>query len=214
MTGWEPHSPTPGDPLSPPSGDPGEPPPVPPAPQWGPPPADPFAGVAMPGSAPPVGDAPAPRDGRGAGWHSGHASGTWRAYTTGSPYGAGKGSYRARGGPPDVAANPFSGGPAAAWQRGWGRQWTPRGYRPRAGSNGMAVAGLVLAIIGVPFFFVFIPSLLGVVFGGVGLAPGRGARRGIALAAVIIGAISILGGIALYAYLGASGQLNNNNGSS
>jgi hypothetical protein len=70
------------------------------------------------------------------------------------------------------------------------------GYAPAptsTRSNGMAVAGFVLSIIGI-FLFNIILGPLGVIFGGVGLSrANRGAsNRGLAIAAVVIGVLDIV----------------------
>jgi hypothetical protein len=78
----------------------------------------------------------------------------------------------------------------------------PYGGPPVQQSNGLAVTGLVLGIIGVlfgfiPFIGVFMAILLGVlaaIFGGVGLSrsklPARGGR-GMAIAGLVLGIIAI-----------------------
>lgn len=101
--------------------------------------------------------------------------------------------------PPTVAqdAPPYPGGPYSYWPQPVGAQ--PVGAQPR---NGSGVAALVLGIVGVLFglalvlFWVaWLPALLAVVFGGIGLgAARRGAatNRPVALAGVLLGVAGLL----------------------
>ena len=70
---------------------------------------------------------------------------------------------------------------------------TPVGPTTRAGSNGLAIAGLVCGIIGL-FIFEFILGPLAVICGGIALyRANHGAdRRGMAWAGLILGIIDIL----------------------
>lgn len=71
---------------------------------------------------------------------------------------------------------------------------TPSWPTPGPTSNGMAVAGFVCALVGL-FVFAWILGTLGLVFGGIGLSrANRGAagRRGLAIAAIVIGAVDWL----------------------
>lgn len=66
------------------------------------------------------------------------------------------------------------------------------------GSNGLAIAGFVCSLVGLLIFSVILGPL-GVIFGGVGLSrANNGARhRGLAIAAIVIGAIDLILGIVL-----------------
>lgn len=63
------------------------------------------------------------------------------------------------------------------------------------GTNGLAIASLVLGIISIPLCFLFVPSVLAVVFGLIALNqikanPGQGGR-GQAIAGLIMGGVSL-----------------------
>ena len=89
----------------------------------------------------------------------------------------------------------------------------PPGYQPYSGvppalpgNSGMAVAGLVLSLVGViPCFWVFqLPGLLGIVFGAVGLGQTKDDRqrgRGMAIAGIVIGILLVLGCILFWVWL-------------
>jgi hypothetical protein len=76
-------------------------------------------------------------------------------------------------------------------------------YLQRPPSNGLAVAGLVLGIVGlltaliplVGWFFAFLPALLAVIFGhiGFGTAKRTGLRKGESIASVLLGYIALVG---------------------
>lgn len=60
----------------------------------------------------------------------------------------------------------------------------------------MSIASLVLGIVGIPLCFIFIPSLLAVIFGGVALNqikndPGQ-SGKGRAIAGIIMGGVALL----------------------
>ncbi|MFC4031356.1 DUF4190 domain-containing protein [Streptomyces polygonati] len=80
--------------------------------------------------------------------------------------------------------------------------------RSTTGSNGLAVAGLVCGVVGV-FVLNFILGPLALIFGGIGLRnAGRGASgRGMALAAVILGAVDIALFIVVLAVASSHGGL-------
>jgi len=66
-------------------------------------------------------------------------------------------------------------------------------------SNGFAVAGLVLGIVGVPACWCFVPSVLAIVFGGIGYSQisqsgTEGGGKGMAIAGIVFGAIGVLVG--------------------
>ncbi|HWE54040.1 MAG TPA: DUF4190 domain-containing protein [Acidimicrobiales bacterium] len=73
-------------------------------------------------------------------------------------------------------------------------------------TNGLAIAGLVLSIIGI-FVFSIVLGPLSMIFGGFGLSrANRGAGgRGMAIAALVIGAIDLIIGVVLIAALSAHG---------
>jgi hypothetical protein len=65
--------------------------------------------------------------------------------------------------------------------------------RTARASNGLAVAGLVLSVIGI-FLFNIILGPLGIIFGGIGWSRANhgAAGKGMAIAAVIIGVFDVL----------------------
>jgi len=74
----------------------------------------------------------------------------------------------------------------------------------RAPSNGCATAGMVLGIVGLPFFWLFaIPSIIGLILSIVGLArSGRHSSRpglGLAIAGLVMSGIAILLFVLMYA---------------
>ncbi|MFK8850685.1 DUF4190 domain-containing protein [Streptomyces sp. Ac-502] len=87
----------------------------------------------------------------------------------------------------------------------WGPPPTALPFAPRPG-NGMAVAALVLGVLGVVlalplvlFWVSWLPALLAVVFGSVGIGMGRKGRargKGMALAGVLLGGVGLLAAIA------------------
>ena len=127
----------------------------------------------------------------------GGAAGPPGGFTPGQPTGGFRGG------------DPFGGhAPAGQGQFGQGQ------FGPQGGStNGMAIAALVcsLAAIVVGWFTFGIPSLLGVIFGIIGLKQARERQqrgRGLALAGIIVGGAGvILGLIAVVVFIaGSSGQ--------
>jgi hypothetical protein len=106
---------------------------------------------------------------------------------------------------------------------GWNHQPTQYVYvqqAPKPPSNGLAVAGMVLGIVGtvcslIPFVGVFLcwlPALLGIIFGFIGLGTAKragGFRRTEAITAIVCGFLPIpiiLFGVMILAGLGASSQ--------
>jgi len=87
-------------------------------------------------------------------------------------------------------------------------------------TNRFAIASLVFGVLSVTFGFAFvIPPILAIIFGAVALPraqyqSGFVRGRGMAMAGLILGILTLLGAIALYSYLGASGRLNNKNNNS
>ena len=77
--------------------------------------------------------------------------------------------------------------------------YVPYGYAPVAASatNGLAIASMVLGIVGIFLFcFYAIPSILAVIFGGVALNqikrdPARTSGRGMAIAGVVTGLVGV-----------------------
>jgi hypothetical protein len=71
--------------------------------------------------------------------------------------------------------------------------------------NGMAVAGLVLGIIGFVLFWVpflgWLVALLGIIFGGLGIGRANkvGRGKGMAIAGLVLGILGLLVGIVLFA---------------
>ena len=73
---------------------------------------------------------------------------------------------------------------------------------PAPQGNGLAVAGLVLGIIAVAFFWMWpiaiICGILGIVFGAIGVSKAKrlgGTKRGMALAGLILGILGLVGSI-------------------
>lgn len=73
--------------------------------------------------------------------------------------------------------------------------------QPQSKPSGMAIASLVLGIIGVPMFCFVLPSLLAVVFGGVGLRQCSKnpvySGKGMAIAGLVLGLLTLLGFVLL-----------------
>jgi hypothetical protein len=109
--------------------------------------------------------------------------------------------------PPPGTNYPGQGYPPAPPPQGF----PPPGGYPQGGygqvglqpGNGLAVAGFVLSLVGI-FILWFICGTLGIIFGAIGLQrANRGAKyRGLAIAAVVIGVIDIVGYIILLAAIG------------
>ncbi len=81
----------------------------------------------------------------------------------------------------------------------------PGGGMQQQQGNGMAVAGLVLGILGLVFCWVaiigWIMALLGVIFGGVGMSKANkigGKGKGMAVAGLACGVLGLVVGIALF----------------
>jgi len=72
-------------------------------------------------------------------------------------------------------------------------------------SNGFAVASLVLGIIGLPTFCAVIPSLLAIIFGGIGYSQiakssSEKGGKGMAITGICFGVIGVLAGMYRYFY--------------
>lgn len=70
---------------------------------------------------------------------------------------------------------------------------------PPARTSGLAVAALVLGLVGLLAWCTFVPSILGIVFGSIALGPirrGESRGRGFALSGIILGGIGLLAGAA------------------
>lgn len=94
--------------------------------------------------------------------------------------------------PPYPFPPPYQGGPGV---------YDPYLTSPHQGTNGQAIGAFVCALIGVPLCFCAIPSLVGIVLGVVAMNETRRTGQpghGLALAAVIIGAVTLALGIAVY----------------
>ena len=65
---------------------------------------------------------------------------------------------------------------------------------PSVGTNGMAIASLVLGISSIPLCFLFVPAILAVIFGLVAFNQIKGSGqsgKGMAIAGLILGGVSI-----------------------
>ena len=73
--------------------------------------------------------------------------------------------------------------------------------QPQSKPSGMAIASLVLGIIGVPMFCFVLPSLLAVVFGAIGVRQcGKNpvySGKGMAVAGLVLGVLTLLGFVLL-----------------
>ena len=127
------------------------------------PPAAPGLGGSVPPTQPPYGAAPYGATPYGA-----------------TPYGA-----TPPGGPPSYGATPYSATPYYAP----GTPYAPYGQGAPSKTNGLAIAALVCGIAG---FILFIPAVLGIIFGFIARAQVKNSNRtqtgeGMALAGIIVG---------------------------
>ena len=95
--------------------------------------------------------------------------------------------------PPGFGGNPPPPPPPVA-PPGYGPVPSP-GFPQQTPSNGLATASLVLGIIAIPLCFLMIPSILAVVFGGIGISrvkqnPAVGGR-GKAIAGLVLGLVAL-----------------------
>lgn len=77
--------------------------------------------------------------------------------------------------------------------------------QPQQQGNGLAVAGLVLGILGVVFLWIpvlgWILALLGLIFGAIGNGKANkigGKGKGMAMAGLVLGILGLIGGIAFF----------------
>lgn len=87
--------------------------------------------------------------------------------------------------------------------------YAPGSYPPQRRTSGLAIASLVLGIVGIFLFVIIIPSLLAVIFGLVSLpsinrSGGAVGGKGMAIAGVVLGALELILLIALLASNGGS----------
>jgi hypothetical protein len=169
---------------------------MPPA-QWSPQPP-PYA--APPGWQPPP---PPPYAGGAAGYAPPAPAGTWQP--------AGPDTWQPAAGPSGPTGWPPP-RPDQGGQPPYG--WAPA-YPGNAGTNGFAIAAFVLAIPPVCMFTVGVGSLLGVIFGIIGLRQTRrdGSRgRGMAITGIVLGALGLV--VAGLVVIGlAAAHSNNSTGS-
>lgn len=100
------------------------------------------------------------------------------------------------------------GPPGAPPDQQYGFTPGPQGAPPEQNQgNGMAVAGLVLGIIGVVLFFIpflcQILALLGIIFGALGMGKAKkvgGKGNGMAITGLVLGVLGMLFGIAFIFY--------------
>lgn len=79
--------------------------------------------------------------------------------------------------------------------------YDPYAAPPSQGTSGMAIGALVTSLLGLPLCFCFIPSLVGIVLGVVAMTETKRTGKeghGMALAAVIVGAITLVLGIGFW----------------
>jgi hypothetical protein len=89
----------------------------------------------------------------------------------------------------------------------------PYGGQVSGGSptKGMAIAALVLGIVGLFSFFIFIAAVLAIIFGiiasrRVKRSPGQFTGRGMAITGLVLGIIGVLGGIAFWIAVGVAAK--------
>jgi hypothetical protein len=114
----------------------------------------------------------------------------WRRYASLEPN-----SQPVQAGPPARVAPPVSQPPSGSpWQQGQPVYYVPQQRR----TNGLAVAALVLGILGLVFFAFFaVPPALALIFGIVSLGQIKGSNgtqegRGLAIAGIVLGSVGLL----------------------
>ncbi len=124
------------------------------------------------------------------------------------PYAAG-----GTGQPGHQAPNTWQPAAAGAGQLPYG--WTPPYPQPR-GTNGFCIASFILAVPPISLFTLGLGSVLGLIFGIVGLrqVSHDGSRgRGLAIAGVIMGGIGVIVGVLLVIGLVVGGSSHGSGGS-
>lgn len=79
--------------------------------------------------------------------------------------------------------------------------YDPYGVAQQPGTSGMAIGALVSSLLGLTLCFCFIPSIVGIALGVVAMGQTKRTGEkghGMALAAVIVGAVTIVLGIGVY----------------
>lgn len=83
-----------------------------------------------------------------------------------------------------------------------GPDWRPGGVPPTGGqdlkTSGYAITSFVSGLVGLVTCCAFVPSILGVVFGGIALPPiqrGEARGRGLAIAGIVLGVIGLIAGV-------------------
>lgn len=102
--------------------------------------------------------------------------------------------------PPSYNPPPAYGAPPPGYQPYGG------GVAPQPKNSGMAIAGMVLSLVGIIpcFWWIQLPGLLGLIFGAIGMKQTKdGSRkgRGMAITGVVLGIILIIGAIAFWAWI-------------
>jgi len=92
--------------------------------------------------------------------------------------------------------------------------YPPPGYgAPAAPTNGLAIASLVLGILGIPTFSFFVVPILALILGAVSNAQirragGRQSGRGMAIAGMILGGVAVLFAIGFWILIAGLAQRN------
>ena len=108
--------------------------------------------------------------------------------------------------PPPPPGPPGGFQPPPSYQPPAGYQPYPAGPPVQSTNSGMAIAGMVLSLVGlIPCFWFFqIPGVLGAIFGFIGLGQtkdGKQRGRGMAIAGVVIGIILVVGCAAFWIWI-------------
>ena len=99
--------------------------------------------------------------------------------------------------PPPPPPPPASPTPAPQYGSGYGP------YPTISKTNGLAIASLICSLFSLLFFPIFLPQVLGIVFGHISLSQirvsqGREQGNGLAIAGLVIGYLVLVGTIFLY----------------
>lgn len=102
--------------------------------------------------------------------------------------------------------NPPAYNPPPTYSAPPGYQPYGAGVPPQPTNSGMAIAGMVLSLVGlIPCFWVFqIPAVLGTIFGFIGMKQTKGGARkgrGMAIAGVVVGIILIVVAVAFWVWV-------------